>query len=215
MKGNFETCLRLVLAHEGGFADHPDDPGGATMRGVTLATFRRFFGDAKTVDDLKAITWTQLLTVYREYWNAVRGDDLPAGIDYVAFDGAVNSGPGRSIRWLQEAADVRRDGVLGPVTMGAIRRQDPRFIVEAATAARREFLKKLDTYNVFGLGWTRRVHRVRSGALLMVDRAEKEAAQPKPAAEEPAAEEPDGPLTTWARHVERFVRRMLQKESDR
>lgn len=102
MKENFEQSLQYVLVHEGGFADHPSDPGGATMKGVTLATFRRHFGANKSVNDLKNITQAQLEQIYRSgYWDKCRCDQLPSGVDYAVFDGAVNSGPGRSAIWLQ------------------------------------------------------------------------------------------------------------------
>jgi hypothetical protein len=121
MKENFEQSLQYVLVHEGGFADHPSDPGGATMKGVTLATFRRHFGANKSVNDLKNITQAQLEQIYRSgYWDKCRCDQLPSGVDYAVFDGAVNSGPGRSAIWLQGAVGAVRDGGIGPNTLSKV-----------------------------------------------------------------------------------------------
>ena len=95
MKKNFKKALKHVLVHEGGWADHPRDPGGATMKGVTLATYRSHFGEGKSKNDLWNITDEELGQVYRSgYWSKCHCDELPAGVDYVAFGAAVNSGPG-------------------------------------------------------------------------------------------------------------------------
>lgn len=96
MTDRFARALPLVLAHEGGWADHPRDPGGATMKGVTLATFRRYVPNA-TKDKLRNISDEMLARIYREgYWDIVKGDELPPGLDYALFDWAVNSGPRRA-----------------------------------------------------------------------------------------------------------------------
>lgn len=93
MKDNFAACLRLTLAYEGGWSDNPADPGGATMKGITLATYSAWLGKDATKAELKAIPQAHIEAIYRhEYWDKVRGDDLPAGLDLVAFDAAANSG---------------------------------------------------------------------------------------------------------------------------
>ncbi|MCW8998408.1 MAG: hypothetical protein OQK04_06795 [Kangiellaceae bacterium] len=100
MDANFEHALENVLQHEGGWADHPQDPGGATMRGVTLKVFREFYGEEMTKSDLREISFDQLGHIYKTgYWDKVWGDRLPSGIDDCAFDAAVNSGVRRSVRW--------------------------------------------------------------------------------------------------------------------
>lgn len=105
MDRNFQRALSLVLKSEGGWSDHPKDPGGATMKGVTLANFRRYVQSDATKDDLRKITDDQVATVYRRfYWDAVAGAELPDGIDYATFDYAVNSGPGRAAKALQAVA---------------------------------------------------------------------------------------------------------------
>ncbi len=114
MKTNFEDSLKHVLCHEGGWADHPRDPGGATMKGITLATYRRHFGEERGKDDLRAISDEELSKIYDSgYWSKCRCDELPAGIDYVVFDAAVNSGPGRGVKWLQAAVGAKQDGGWG------------------------------------------------------------------------------------------------------
>ena len=125
MEANFQRALALVLKHEGGFADHPSDPGGATNKGITLKTFRQYVKHNGTVADLKRITDAQVATVYKlHYWNKVKGDDLPAGVDYAVFDFAVNSGPKRAAEYLQSLLLVKVDGIIGPQTIAAAKRAD-------------------------------------------------------------------------------------------
>jgi lysozyme family protein len=168
MQENFNHALQLVLVHEGGFSDHPRDPGGATMKGVTLDTFKRHFGSDKTVDDLRNITQEQLGQVYRTgYWDKCRGDQLPSGVDYAVFDAAVNSGPGRAALWLQAAVGARRDGAIGPNTLSKVATHEPPAIINDLCDHRLAFLRGLSTFSTFGRGWTRRVGEVRQHALEM------------------------------------------------
>jgi lysozyme family protein len=186
MKANFERCLAEVLKHEGGWADHPEDPGGATMKGVTIGTFAQFKGRKVTKDELRKISDADLRAIYRrKYWDVVRGDDLPAGLDLVAFDGAVNSGPSRGARWLQVGVGAASlDGKVGPITIERARAVNAASAIEAATIARLTFLRGLKHWPTFGKGWQRRVNDVRSVALGMA------AVNPAPT---PAAN-PLGPL---------------------
>jgi lysozyme family protein len=185
MKANFERCLAEVLKHEGGWADHPEDPGGATMKGVTIGTFAQFKGRKVTKDELRKISDADLRAIYRrKYWDVVRGDDLPAGLDLVAFDGAVNSGPSRGARWLQMGIGATADGKVGPLTIDRARAVNAASAIEAATIARLTFLRGLKHWPTFGKGWQSRVNDVRSVALGMA------AASPAPT---PAAN-PLGPL---------------------
>jgi lysozyme family protein len=168
VKGNFQRVLAETLKHEGGWSDHRLDPGGATMKGVTLKTFRSYYPGA-TKEDLRNITDAQVERIYREgYWNAVRGDDLPAGLDLVAFDAAVNSGVSRGAKWLQQALGVTADGKIGPVTLAAAKTAEPAAAIDAAITRRMTFLQGLNTWPTFGKGWTRRVEAVRSAAKGMV-----------------------------------------------
>ncbi|MER8628507.1 glycoside hydrolase family 108 protein [Mesorhizobium opportunistum] len=164
-----KESLARVLAHEGGYSNHPSDPGGPTMKGVTQRVYdgyRKSKGLA--VRSVKGITPDEINAIYdRQYWDAIRGDDLPAGVDYVLFDGAVNSGPGRSIMFLQQALRPaytgRIDGVLGIGTMAALKAdKNSDALIDRICNARMAFLKHLGTFGTFGRGWTARVAEVRS-----------------------------------------------------
>jgi lysozyme family protein len=158
VKQNFASSLAHVLKHEGGWADHPRDPGGATMKGVTLATYSDWLGRQATKDELRAISDEHLRTIYKaRFWDAVRGDELPSGVDYVVFDMAVNSGPGRAARMLQAAVGATPDGAIGPKTLAAVQAQDPAALIAAFQRNRQHFLEALPTFDAFGKGWTRRV----------------------------------------------------------
>lgn len=181
MDRNFERALSLVLRHEGGFVDHPSDPGGATNKGITIATMRRYVNRHATVDDLKRITGAQVAKVYRKhYWDKVKADDLPSGLDYAAFDFAVNSGPTRSAKFLQRVLGVKRDGVIGPVTLAAARSRDVTAAINQLCDDRMDFLQRLRIWPTFKNGWTRRVAEVRSVSLDMAKDAPPAPAKPAP-----------------------------------
>jgi len=166
MDRNFKVSLKEVLKHEGGWADHPSDPGGATMKGVTIATFRAFVNPKGTKSDLRKITDAQLETVYRrQYWDKVHGAELPDGVDFAVFDYAVNSGPSRSVKDLQKVVGVSQDGKVGPKTLEAIKAMGSRNVINKLCDTRVAFLKRLKTWPTFGKGWTKRVAGVRDFAL--------------------------------------------------
>ncbi|GGB10264.1 hypothetical protein GCM10011491_42780 [Brucella endophytica] len=168
MNRNFERALSCVLKHEGGWADNPADPGGATMKGVTLATFRRYVKPSATKADLRKITDAQLSTIYRRhYWDAVAGAELPDGVDYAVFDFAVNSGPSRAAKYLQAVAGVTQDGKIGPATLKAVRGKPHASVIHELCDKRLAFLQRLDTWKTFGKGWSSRVLGVRTEALRM------------------------------------------------
>lgn len=183
MDRNFARALALVLKSEGGWSDNPADPGGATMKGITLANFRRYIDPKGTKDDLRHITDAQLAACYRKfYWDAVAGDALPDGVDYAVFDFAVNSGPGRAARYLQQLVGVSPDGVIGPATIAAVNKQPAGVTIDRLCDARLAFLQRLSTWSDFGKGWSARVASVRKDALLMTSQG-----QPAPQAAPPAA----------------------------
>ena len=166
MKENFARCLPEILRHEGGWADHPKDPGGATMKGITIGTYRQWKGRAVTKAELRAIPDEEVAAIYRRnYWDKVRGDDIPAGLDLVAFDAAVNSGPARGARWLQTALGVAADGKIGPKTIAAAQAADAATAINRALDIRLSFLRGLKTWPTFGKGWSARVAGVRKVAL--------------------------------------------------
>lgn len=169
MDRNFKRALPLVLKHEGGWADHPKDPGGATMKGVTLATFRRYVKANASKADLRAISDEQIATVYyRHYWSAVNAPALPAGLDYAVLDFAVNSGPTRAARFLQRIVGVKQDGRIGPATIAAVNEISTADLIARLCAARLTWLRGLKTWPTFGKGWTRRVVDVEKAARSMV-----------------------------------------------
>ena len=172
MQRNFVNALKHVLVHEGGYVDHPRDPGGATNKGVTLAVFQRFYGQDKTKDDLKGITDAQLEEIYKAgYWDKCRCDDLPNGVDYVVFDQAVNSGPGRSAKWLQRAVGATADGGIGAQTLAATQSVAAEQAINRMCDARLAFLKNLSIWDTFGRGWQRRVDGVRAYGLQLASGA--------------------------------------------
>lgn len=167
----FERSLLLVLAHEGGFVDHPRDPGGATNLGISLryavgrGSLFDLDGDGDVdVHDIRLITpETAAPAYYADFWQTVRATELPAGLGHVTFDAAVNSGPGRAIRWLQAAVGATVDGAFGPKTLAAVRASvsldGTPMVIERLCAYRLAYLRGLD-WNTFGRGWQRRVERV-------------------------------------------------------
>ncbi|MBI4046798.1 MAG: glycoside hydrolase family 108 protein, partial [Devosia nanyangense] len=139
-KGNLPAVLAETLTYEGGWSDHPADPGGATMKGITLAVYRRYRPGA-TKANLRGISSAEVERIYREgYWNPVRGDDLVRGLDLTVFDYGVNSGPVRSIKALQQVVGVGVDGIMGPATILAARGLSARDLIKRVNAKRLGFV---------------------------------------------------------------------------
>ncbi len=151
---NYDACLAHVLKWEGGYVDHPKDPGGATNHGITRATLADFRGKPVSKADVKALTKNEAGRIYRfRYWNKLHGDDLPQGLDLVALDGGVNSGPSRGAKWLQKGLGVAADGDIGRETIGAaLNARETVAVIQKACAARMGFLRKLRTWSTFGRG---------------------------------------------------------------
>ena len=170
MEANFFKSLEMVLKHEGGFVDHPDDPGGATNKGITHKTYSDFLGrPLEDVDELKNIPEEHVQLIYKQgYWDKVKGDNLPSGVDFAIFDWAVNSGPGRAAKALQKAVGATADGAIGPKTLAAVEAADAAEIIKAVADEREAFYKSLRTFNTFGKGWLRRNKETRDFALEMV-----------------------------------------------
>lgn len=169
MDKNFDVSLKKVLKYEGGYSNHPNDPGGPTNLGITLANFRRYVKPNGTIADLKNLTVAQAGVVYRrQYWDAVLGAKLPSGVDFAVFDYAVNSGPSRAIKHLQEVVGAQVDGRVGPETLAAIDKLGPAITIQKLCDRRLRFLRGLKTWPSFGKGWSARVADVRKSALTMV-----------------------------------------------
>jgi len=168
MKSNFEDCLARVLASEGGFVNNPADPGGMTNLGCTKSTWEEFVGHPVSEADMRALTPDDVAPLYqRKYWDKVSGDLLPSGLDYAVFDAAINSGPGRAVKWLQEVAGVPADGAIGPKTLAAIADFTPTNLIAHYNDKRLQFLESLPTWPTFGKGWGNRVAHVQSVASML------------------------------------------------
>lgn len=180
-KESFEQALTLVLQHEGGYVDHPSDPGGATNLGITRATLAAWRGKPVTKAQIRTLTRAEAAAIYRaRYWDAIKGDDLPPGPDLALFDYAVNSGPARAVRSLQKALGMTADGVIGPETLRALAQKPPGDVMRALSSARRGFLKALPTFSTFGRGWMLRVDETEAEAYRLAARF-----TPKPQQENP------------------------------
>jgi lysozyme family protein len=169
MKENFDKALAAVLHHEGGFVNHPSDPGGMTNLGCTKAVWEEWVKHPVDEKAMRALTPADVAPLYKaKYWDKIKGDELPAGVDYVVFDASINSGPGRAAKWLQECVGSAADGVIGHGTLQAVAAHDPAEIVDLYQAKRLRFLQALNTWATFGKGWERRVHEVEKAAETML-----------------------------------------------
>lgn len=150
----FEEAFARLIAHEGGFVDHPDDPGGATRFGVTERVARAH-GYRGSMRDLPI---TEARRIYRVlYWDAIKADQLPAAVRFHVFDAAVNSGVSQAAKWLQRAVGVRDDGVIGPATLSAVNTFHGSALAARFTGTRLQFMTDLPTWSTFGRGWARRI----------------------------------------------------------
>jgi lysozyme family protein len=167
MRDTLAKVMPALRAHEGGWANHPKDPGGATMFGVTQAVYDDWRVDhGKLKQTVRDITEDEVRSIFKvRFWDRIKGDDLPTGIDYATFDAAVNSGPARGAKWLQKAVGADVDGKVGALTVRAAWRPDPVVVIRAICANRLGFVQSLKTFRVFGKGWTRRVAEVEALAI--------------------------------------------------
>jgi lysozyme family protein len=180
MQATYDEALRRLLVHEGGYSNHPSDPGGPTNFGITLTDYRRYINAGGSAADVRNMTVGQAKMIYAaRYAKPLRYDDLPAGVDYAIFDYGVNSGISRSAKVLQRLVGVPADGQIGEATIAAVRARNPGQLVEAISDERLRFLKSLRTWPTFGKGWGRRVSEVRAAALVM-SRNAVAAPQPTP-----------------------------------
>jgi lysozyme family protein len=169
MNINWQKSFELMLESEGGFVNHPSDPGGMTNLGVTKATWESWVGREVDEAEMRGLTPEKVEPLYKErYWDAVRGDELPMGLDYLMFDFAVNAGAGRAIKTLQTAVGVTPDGGFGPITMAAVQAVNSVKLIERFSQAKEDFYRSLTTFSTFGKGWLNRVADVKQHATSMV-----------------------------------------------
>ena len=170
MKDNFDYALMFEFEFEGGYSDHPADPGGATNLGITIAELARERGHLVTKQDVRDLTQAEAANIYHDrYWEAARCDELPAGLDLAVFDCAVNQGLGRARRFLQAAAGVRIDGKIGPVTMAAVHKASPGPLLIDFMAHRMQgYASLVGLFRTFGLGWSRRLIACQTAAIALL-----------------------------------------------
>lgn len=168
MNINWDACFNHLIKHEGGYVNHPSDPGGRTNLGITQSVWENWVDRPVTEEEMKALTKDMVKPLYKDlYWERVKGDKLPSGVDYCVFDAAVNSGVRRASQWLQSALGVTADGSIGPQTLAIASVTSPATIITNFSAQRLKFLQGLSTWPTFGKGWERRVAEVKATALSM------------------------------------------------
>jgi lysozyme family protein len=170
MKENWDECFAMVIKSEGGFVNNSKDPGGMTNLGVTRSAWQGFVNRDVTEAEMRALTPESVKPFYKAlYWDRIKGDSLPDGVDYAAYDLAVNSGPHRAAQYLQEIAGVTADGMIGPKSLEAIKSCNAEETADAICDMRLDFLKRLATFDTFGKGWSRRVAEVKAKAISMAN----------------------------------------------
>lgn len=149
----FDRAFRLVVGHEGGYVNHPSDPGGETKYGISKRSYPHL--------NIARLTLDQAAEIYRnDYWRPLRCADFGWPVALVLFDGGVNSGVATAARWLQIAVGVKADGAIGPVTLAAATKREARDLASEIIARRLLLMAGLPTWGVFGLGWSRRLARL-------------------------------------------------------
>jgi lysozyme family protein len=173
MRANFAAATALELGYEGGYVNHPKDPGGPTKYGITLYALSQHRGRAVSAADVRALTAPEATAIYGEvYWPAVRGDQLPAGVDLMVYDAAINMGRGRAAKCLQRAAGVNLvDGLLGPASLAAVSAADPSHLVVSVHDQREALYRSFAGFPTFGKGWLRRLDSVETTALAWARKA--------------------------------------------
>ena len=172
MRCNFDFALKELLKHEGGYVNHPADPGGRTNLGVTQKVYEEWVGYPVSEKIMRGLTPDHVRALYRvKYWDAVKGDELPDGLDLCVFDFGVNAGPSRAKRYLQMLVGAKPDGIIGPNTMQALKDKasavGAKELIRGYSDLRHKYYRKLRHFKTFGRGWTRRVNEVEEAALHM------------------------------------------------
>ena len=172
-KENWGNCISKVLIHEGGYVNHPKDPGGITNMGVTKRVYEEWVGHEVSEQDMKDLTVEDVAPIYKKnYWDRVKGDELPSGLDLCVFDFGVNAGTGRAAKYLQSMVGATADGAIGPATLRAVHAYVQIEGLEHAIGEyqhkRQGYYEGLKHFATFGRGWTRRVSETTALAFEMV-----------------------------------------------
>jgi lysozyme family protein len=196
---SYDAALARLLAHEGGYSNHPSDPGGPTNFGITIGDYRKYVKRDATAADVKAMRVAEAKAIYRaRYWDALRCDGLPAGVDYAVFDYGVNSGIGRSTKVLRRLLGFADAGKVSDEVVAAAGAANAPNLVAAICDERLRFLKSLKTWPVFGNGWAQRVAEVR---VVGVALASAPPAAPPPTAPPIVPLQPDQPAARGLFHA--------------
>ncbi len=173
---NFNFALSEIFRHEGGYVDNKSDPGGATNMGITRKTLAAWRGikpyNKLPKSEVKNLKKSEAKAIYKAlYWDRIKADLLPDGLDLALFDFAVNSGVSRAAKTLQALLKVKRDGIIGPITLQALKEQIAKIgigeIIKQICALRLKFLRRLKNYSIFGKGWQRRVSNIEKTSLTL------------------------------------------------
>jgi len=166
MKENYPQALKQVLKYEGGYVDHPKDPGGPTNKGITQAVYDNWRKSQNlSIQSVRGIADSEVAAIYKNlYWDRVRGDDLPSGVDFAVFDFAVNSGVSRAAKMLQSVVGVTQDGQIGPATILATKT----YVAMSITNRRLAFMQSLSIWSTFGKGWSARIADVKAQIIAFV-----------------------------------------------
>ena len=169
MNQNFDTCMTMLLAHEGGYVNDSRDSGGMTNLGVTKRVYDEFYGGDASEEVMKALSKGDVEPIYRRnYWERCRCQDLASGIDWATFDASVNHGTGRGAKLLQRAVEAEQDGSIGPLTRMLVKKHQPENVINRIAVYREEFYRSLSNFDVFGRGWLRRNDETRKQALALI-----------------------------------------------
>ena len=172
MKENYQKCLEMILHHEGGYVNHPKDPGGMTNLGVTKRVYEDWVGYSVSEHTMQNLTKEDVAPIYeKNYWGRVKGDELPNGLDLCVFDFCVNAGTRRAAKYLQSMVGAARDGAIGPNTLRQVNEyievKGLQATIQTYQTNRQRYYEKLKTFETFGRGWTRRVEETTAEALKM------------------------------------------------
>lgn len=173
MKDNYQKCLETILHHEGGYVNHPKDPGGETNLGITRRVYEKWCMDNDlNQKDMKDLEVDDAAPIYKKnYWDRIKGDSLQSGLDLCVFDFGVNAGTGRAAKYLQNLVGAGADGAIGPNTLRQVdlyvEKNGVEETIKQYQEARQSYYESLKTFETFGRGWTRRNTETTEMALKM------------------------------------------------
>lgn len=158
----YPAISEFTFQYEGGYVNDPDDPGGCTNMGITIGTLRAWRDDPSVnCEDVKALTKFEAQMIYAaNYWSPVWGNKLPIGLNAQVYDWGVNSGPSRSVKYLQQMVDSPADGVMGPNTLKAaeafVAKEGIDIALHEYHETRQAYYESLSSFDKYGNGWTSR-----------------------------------------------------------